>query len=602
MKSVKLFLFALLVFFAIFTACGKPSAEAKASSDFYEELSRLNKVISEINLKYVEEIDPSDITEAAINGIRSVLDPNTSILDSKASDVLRIHTDGEFGGIGITIGIRDNMLTVISPMSGTPAYRVGIMAGDKITHINGKPTKDLSADESADRLRGKIGTNVTVTIAREGTPAPFDVTITRAKIVVHAVPYAGMLEKEIGYIQLASFSQKTLTELKEAITKLKNQGMKKMVLDLRSNAGGLLNQAIEVSELFLKSGNRIVSTKGRVVNSESNASKDGIISENMPIAVLVNQGTASAAEIVSGALQDWDRALVVGKTTFGKGSVQTIFPLDYEGRALKLTTAFYHLPFDRNLNKPEMGIRGRLRTSSLEDSGEDGADSLAKDTVAESQVFCSVGGRKMYGGGGITPDVDIELKPVPWIALVQERQSLYFRFAIKYRSQLGEAASKIDSSWTPPDSVFNAFRAFAAADTNFTKVKSPAQIKIDELEETLIKEQNIIYGDTSKVLKDSAFVAVIANMRAAVAKQNDAQAIETKKYSMNAIKRELITAALGEEARIAWNLKDDAQLSEALKYLKNDNLYKGKMKVTKKESDACKKEAAKETAKNAGKK
>jgi len=605
MKSVKLSLFALLVFFAIFTACGKPSAEAKANSDFYEELSRLNKVISEINLKYVEEVDPSDITEAAINGIRSVLDPNTSVLDSKASDNLKLHTDGEFGGIGITIGIRDNVLTVISPMSGTPAYRIGIMAGDKITHINGKPTKDLNADQSADRLRGKIGTNVTITIVREGTPAPFDVTITRAKIVVHAVPYAGMLEKDIGYIQLASFSQKTVTELKEAINKLKGQGMKKMVLDLRSNAGGLLNQAIEVSELFLKSGNRIVSTKGRVVNSESNASKDGIISENMPIAVLVNQGTASAAEIVSGALQDWDRALVVGKTTFGKGSVQTIFPLDYEGRALKLTTAFYHLPFDRNLNKPEMGIRGRLRANNPDESAEEGtdsADSLAKDTAAESQVFCSVGGRKMYGGGGITPDVDIELKPVPWIALVQERQSLYFRFAVKYRSQLGEAASRIDASWVPPDSVFNAFLAFTAADTNFTKVKSPAQIKIDELEETLIKEQNIIYGDTSKVLKDTAFVAVIANMRATVAKQNDAKAIETKKYSLNAIKRELITAAQGEEARIAWNLKDDAQLSEALKYLKNDNLYKGKMKVTKKESDDCKKEAAKEITKNVGKK
>jgi carboxyl-terminal processing protease len=204
----------------------------------------------------------------------------------------------------------------------------------------------------------------------------------------------------------------------------------------------------------------------------------------------------------------------------------------------------------------------------------------------------------MYGEGGITPDVEIESKPVPWIAQVQERMSLYFRFAVKYRSQLGDAAAKIDSLWAPPDTLFNAFRAFAAADTNFAKIKSNAQTITDAVEEALIKEQNIIYGDTAKILKDTLVAARIADLRAAIAKQNEAQAIDIKKYSLNAIKRELITAAGGEEARIAWSLKDDAQLAEALKYLRNDNLYKGKMTATKKESDACKKEAAK----NAGKK
>jgi carboxyl-terminal processing protease len=248
MKSVKFSFLSLLIFFAVFSACGKPSAEAKVSGDFYEEVSRLNKIISEINLKYVEEIDPSEITDAAVSGMRSVLDPNTAVLDPKASDNLKIATDGEFGGIGITISIRDNQLTVISPLSGTPAYNLGIMAGDRITQINGKPTKELSLDEAVEKLRGKVGTDVTITIVREGTAAPFDITITRAKIVVHAVPYAGMLDKDIGYIQLASFNQKTASELEEAINKLKKQGMKKMVLDLRWNPGELLNQAIEVSE------------------------------------------------------------------------------------------------------------------------------------------------------------------------------------------------------------------------------------------------------------------------------------------------------------------------------------------------------------------
>jgi carboxyl-terminal processing protease len=355
------------------------------------------------------------------------------------------------------------------------------------------------------------------------------------------------------------------------------------VLDLRYNPGGLLNQAIEVSELFLKGGNRIVSTKGRVVNSENKATRNGIIGEDTQIAVLVNQGTASAAEIVSGALQDWDRAIVVGKTTFGKGSVQTIFPLDYDGRALKLTTAFYYLPFGRCVNKPENGIKGHgLRNTTGTEDAEDlisATDTLPKDTAQDTQIFYTAGGRKMYGGGGITPDVDIEQKAIPWIAQIQERMSLYFRFAVKYRSQLGEAAAKIDSGWKAPDTLFSAFRAFCAADTNFTKIKSNAQTIAEAMEEALLKEQNIIHGDSSKVLKDTLIAAKIADLRKALAKQNEAQALETKGYSLNAIKRELISAAQGEEARIAWMLRDDAQLEEALKYLRSDALYKNKMKA-----------------------
>ena len=609
MKSIKLSLFFLLVFFAVFTACGKPSADAKASSDFYEEVARLNKVLSEINLKYVEEVDPNEITKAAISGIRSVLDPNTAVLDPKMNDDLKRATEGEFGGIGIQIGIRGNLKTVISPMLGTPAYRLGLKAGDIITHIDGKPTKDLTLDEVIDKLRGKPGTEVTVTIAREGTAAPFDVTITRAKIVIHAVPFAGMLDKDIGYILLATFSVKTASELEEAINKLKKQGMKKLILDLRSNPGGLLNQAIEASELFLEKGDLIVSVKGRVINTESYASKNGIIGNDIPIAVLVNQGTASAAEIVSGALQDNDKAIVIGKTSFGKGSVQTVFSLSGggplqqfmqdDGYALKLTTAFYYSPSGRRINKPEMEIRGHgvrnAATGTSEDSEDAAADSVAKDTAArDSQVYVTRKlGRKMYGGGGITPDVDVELKAIPWIAQIKERMSLYFRFAVKYRSQLGDAASKIDSTWQAPDTLFNAFKAFCDADTNFAKIKSNAQIKADEIEEILIKEQNIIYGDTSKVLKDSLILAKIAELRNALAKQNEAQAIEIKNYSLNAIKRELISAAHGEEAYIAWRLRDDVQLKEALKYLRDDSLYKSKMKAPPKKEKEVKKTAKK---------
>ena len=326
--------------------------------DFYDEVSRLNKVLSEVNRKYVEDVNPTELTDAALNGIRDILDPHTTVFTPKDYEGLKVSMEGKFGGVGITISLRDNVLTVISPLSGTPAFRLGIRAGDRIRKIDGKDTKGLSLDDAVSKLRGKIGTDVTVSIQREGVPDLMDFTITRAEIVVHAVPYYGMVTKDIGYIKLATFSDKTTSDVENAIRGLKKQGMKKLILDVRYNPGGLLNQAIEISELFLKQGNVIVSTLGRTQRTESRARRDGMLGPEVPMAVLVNQGSASAAEIVSGALQDWDRALVVGKTSFGKGSVQTIFPLDNQGNALKLTTAFYYLPFGRCINKPENGIKG----------------------------------------------------------------------------------------------------------------------------------------------------------------------------------------------------------------------------------------------------
>ena len=315
--------------------------------DFYDEVSRLNKVLSEVNRKYVEDVNPTELTDAALNGIRNILDPHTTVFTPKDYEGLKVSMEGKFGGVGITISLRDNILTVISPLSGTPAFRLGIRAGDRIRKIDGKETKGLSLDDAVSKLRGKIGTDVTISIEREGVPDLMDFTITRAEIIVHAVPYYGMVTKDIGYVKLATFSDKTTSDVENALKNLQKQGMKKIILDMRYNPGGLLNQAIEISELFLKRGNVIVSTRGRTQRTESRARRDGVVKSDVPMVVLVNQGSASAAEIVSGALQDWDRALIVGKTSFGKGSVQTIFPLDNQGNALKLTTAFYYLPFGR---------------------------------------------------------------------------------------------------------------------------------------------------------------------------------------------------------------------------------------------------------------
>ncbi len=542
--------------------------------DFYNEVSRLNKVLSEVNRKYVEDVDPTELTDAALNGIRNILDPHTTVFSPKDYESLKVSMEGKFGGVGITISLRDNILTVISPLSGTPAFRLGIRAGDRIRKIDGKDTKGLSLDEAVNKLRGKIGTDVTVSIEREGVPDLMDFTITRAEIIVHAVPYYGMVSKDIGYIKLATFSDKTTSDVENALKSLQKQGMKKIILDMRYNPGGLLNQAIEISELFLKQGNVIVSTRGRTQKTESHARKNGIVKPDVPMVVLLNQGSASAAEIVSGALQDWDRALIIGKTSFGKGSVQTIFPLDNQGNALKLTTAFYYLPFGRCINKPENGIKGLklMEEEYAAEEGDEKADTTKKDT-AKVDTFYTNNGRMMFGGGGITPDVEVELSPMPWVVQVQERMAMYFKFAVKIRPDLEKNNVKIDANWEVPDSLFTQFRDFCMKDTNFTKIKSNALVGVDQLEKSIIREQNYM-GDSAKTVSDSTLAMRLAEMRSALENNRNAQFDENKQYIKDGIKRELLTAFINDSVSTAFSLKQDKQLNEAIKYLSDMNLYK----------------------------
>ena len=390
---------------------------ARKSEEFYEGVTRLNKVLNDVNRKYVEEVDTEDLVNSAIEGLRDVLDPHTAVFSPKDYDNLKVSTDGEFGGLGITIAIREKILTIISPLQGTPAFKIGLQAGDKIVKIDGESTKSISINDAVDKLRGKIGTDVTISIVRSGHIEIMDFTITRDKIVIHSVPYSGMLNHDIGYIKVAQYAKNTGRDVKFAIEKLQSQGMKKLILDLRYNPGGLLSQAIEVSDLFLDKGKVIVSTKGRTQQSEARAETKALVDSRIPIVTLINEGSASASEIVSGALQDWDRSLLMGKTTFGKGSVQTIYPLDAKGNAIKLTTAFYYLPMGRCINKPENGIRDETHAKS---------DSTAVDSTKKEEVFYTNAGRKVYGGGGITPDLEAEATHLTWMEQIIERQSLFF--------------------------------------------------------------------------------------------------------------------------------------------------------------------------------
>jgi carboxyl-terminal processing protease len=322
----------------------------------YEKLKVFTDVLEIVKKSYVEDIKTEDLINGAIEGMLNSLDPYSAYLNPDMFRELQVETKGSFGGLGIEIAIKDGILTVIAPIEDTPAYRAGIQAGDKILKINEESTKGLSLMECVKRLRGPQGTKVTITIIREGFTQMKDITILRDIIKIQSVKYK-TLEKGYGQLRISQFQAKTSEDAKKALEALQKEnpeGLSGLILDLRNNPGGLLDQAVEVTDLFLDSG-VIVTIKGRDAEEQTafNAHKEGTM-PNWPIVVLVNQGSASASEIVAGALQDYGRGVIMGSTTFGKGSVQTIIPLD-DGSGIKLTTARYYTPNNRSIH--EQGIQ-----------------------------------------------------------------------------------------------------------------------------------------------------------------------------------------------------------------------------------------------------
>lgn len=315
-----------------------------------DELRTFVEVMDRIKTAYVEPIDDKTLLENAIKGMLSNLDPHSAYLEPEAFNDLQESTSGEFGGLGIEVGTEDGFIKVVSPIDDTPASQAGIESGDLIIRIDGQPTKGISLMEAVEKMRGKAGSKIVLTLVREGGQ-PFDVKLTRAVIKVKSVK-AELLESGYGYLRITQFQVNTGEEVAKAITRLKKDNRNKkldgLVLDLRNNPGGVLQAAVEVADHFLTSG-LIVYTKGRIPNSELRFSADSAdVSEQVPLVVLINGGSASAAEIVAGALQDHKRALVMGTESFGKGSVQTVLPLNND-RALKLTTALYFTPNGRSI-------------------------------------------------------------------------------------------------------------------------------------------------------------------------------------------------------------------------------------------------------------
>jgi carboxyl-terminal processing protease len=313
-----------------------------AEGEGYEDLKVFTEALTMVKKNYVEEVKTRDLVYGAIKGMLSSLDPHSSFLNPESYKEMQAETRGEFGGIGIQIGVKEGMLTVIAPIEDTPAYRAGIKAGDKIIKINSEATREMSLHDAVSKMRGAPKTSVTIAILREGWKETKDFTLVREIIKVKSVK-SKLLEDGIGYVKINQFQEQTASDLSAAMEKLTQEKINSLILDLRNNPGGLLNSAVSVTSQFLPPNKLVVYIKGRKGDRTEYNTSDDRPSYDVPMIVLVNEGSASASEIVAGALKDWDRAVILGAKTFGKGSVQSVIPLS-DGSGLRLTTAIYYTP------------------------------------------------------------------------------------------------------------------------------------------------------------------------------------------------------------------------------------------------------------------
>lgn len=377
----------------------------------------LNEVYEKLIIHYVDEIDLDSFTKLSINNMLAELDPYTVYMEKEERQGIELLTKGKYGGIGIQIGKRDGILTIISPMENSPAKKAGILAGDKIIKINDQDAYEMSMDDAAKIIRGRKGTSINISIERFGEDGLIEYTLIRQDIKVKDVSYSGLLEDDIGYIRLNRFSKNSADEVRKSIEELIDINISGLIFDLRDNPGGLLSNAIDILDMFIEKDQLLVYTKGKTNRSTRTykSRKKPIVPNDLKIVILINTGSASASEIISGVFQDLDRGIVVGRESFGKGLVQTVYNIN-KNSSIKITTAKYYLPSGRLIQKD-----GYL------------PDEIIPDSTSKDSVFSTLSGRIVVSGAGITPDHIVEITPAKPILSACLRNGAFFSFVQKYK-------------------------------------------------------------------------------------------------------------------------------------------------------------------------
>ncbi|HIO35625.1 MAG TPA: S41 family peptidase [Candidatus Marinimicrobia bacterium] len=512
-------------------------------SDLYRDISSNWRMVFEVYKRvmtdYTDQIDPKKLAAAGIEGMLSELDPYSVYLEDEDRHQLNLLTRGNYGGVGIQLGVRNDSLTVIAPIDDSPAKRAGIITNDKIIAVDGQSSDEMSLDKAADKIRGPKNSKVTLTIRRWGEE-DIDFVLTRSLITVKDVSYSGMINDDTGYIRLNRFSRNSSVEMRQVLRSLENQEAEKIILDLRGNPGGLMDAAVQILDMLVEEGIEVVSMSGR-----SEDSKRTFTSQNRPIlnsfvrlAVLIDGGSASASEIVAGAIQDLDRGIVVGTNSFGKGLVQTAFQLD-ETRTLKMTTAKYYIPSGRLIQKP-----GYLRGNIATDSGD--ADS----------VFATVNGRRVISNGGITPDFVVEQERTPMLTRECWRKGLFYQFSNKYQKD-HELKGIIEIT----DEIIEEFRTFISMKE--LDLKSEGEKELAKLEEILVEE-----SETDKRIEHSLSI-----LRKHYEQDKDDLFNEEIDHIRIMLERDMSWAVGGLGMRIESSFDDDPVVLKAIEVLADMYTY-----------------------------
>jgi len=513
-----LYLFLIISCGFLFVAFGNETTLSKLKS--------LSKILQYIDRYYVEEAEMDKILNGAIHGLLNELDPHSSYIEPKDADSVKEQMEGEFEGIGIEFAILDGYITVVSPIPDTPSDRAGLISGDQIVKINDESAYMITQDEVFDKLRGPKGSSVDLTIQRSSAE-PFDVTLIRAKIPIFSISASLLYNDSTGYIKMNRFGHKTYSELSAAIDSLETIGMKNLILDLRNNPGGLMDQAVKIVDLFINSNDTILFTKGRIrgANETFYATKN-IMDKKFPIISLMNRGSASASEIVSGALQDLDRGLVVGETSFGKGLVQRQFPLD-DGSMVRITIAKYYTPSGRLIQRPYDEGLDTYYNDFLNENRE-----AADSTVTHKPIYKTKKGREVYGGGGITPDIfisnDYDLQTETQKILTNPER-LTFKYANVVIKDFEVNKSFIDFNNEIKQSSIININNFIAW---LNQIDEKFDVKNEDIIEDWAKIQNRIYAEIARILwgndyyyhimlnQDIQFQAALENLETAKAIRN----------------------------------------------------------------------------------
>ncbi|MBI4553124.1 MAG: S41 family peptidase [Candidatus Latescibacteria bacterium] len=532
--------------------------------DYYENLNLLNQITTQIRMKYVDEINAKHAINSAIRGMLDTLDPYTEFLEKKENDEMKMmQIQGKYGGLGIKIAKQDKSLIVVSLFEDTPAYNAGIQTGDRIVKIEGRTTADFDVTQAADLLRGEPGTAVSLAVERDGVDAPIDYRIVRAIITIPVIQYAGVIQDDIGYLKLNQFTEDSGAEVDRALRRLQTTRVSGLILDLRHNPGGLLEQAVTVASKFLESGRLIVYTKGRDKDQDKEYRASGSAGvRDLPLVVLVDEYSASASEIVAGAIQDWDRGVVIGTTTYGKALVQQIFPMS-NGTALKITTARYYTPSGRLIQKMTRTAR-------------DGEDSTAVHAPAEpstappakKEQFRTHAGRFVYGGGGVTPDVEVKSPASPRLVNELTNHQMFINFATHYTAahkDFDRATFRVD------DAMIAAFKTFLA-ERRFT-YKTDAELELEKLE-GMAKERKF----------DAAVLRTITVLRDQLQAQRDAEFEANRDLIEGKIGAEVTAKLWGSEGRYTYALQHDPQVLAGVDMLKDPQKYKQSLSAQKPET------------------